>query len=215
MQVIEYSNRRVLTTTQLANSMQTNTKIITQNFRRNKKSFEQGVHFFLLKGEELKRFKGSLQNEDTLRFTSVLYLWTEQGAWLHANSLNTEQARNAISALIDSYYSITRSQKLQESTKTHALVITYEQFQEIERRVEVLEQQLREAVTLHSGEQIRLRKAISARVYELTDEPGARQVLFRSLYAALKERYRVRSYRDIKQYQLQDALRFVANWGGK
>ncbi|SOC06349.1 ORF6C domain-containing protein [Ureibacillus xyleni] len=62
--------------------------------------------------------------------------------------------------------------------------------------------------------QLRLRKAVSTRVYEMTDDPDARQVYFRLLYAALKRRYHVRSYREIKQSQLQDALRFIENWRG-
>lgn len=66
---------------------------------------------------------------------------------------------------------------------------------------------------LHSGEQLRLRKAVNERVYQLADKGGARQVLFRSLWSAIKERYSVESYHDVKPNDLQDALRFVANWG--
>lgn len=68
--------------------------------------------------------------------------------------------------------------------------------------------------TLHAGEQIRLRKAISARVYILTTDRGAQEALFRSLYSALNERYRVSSYHKIKSDKLQDALRFIERWSG-
>ncbi|MEC1177294.1 ORF6C domain-containing protein [Metasolibacillus meyeri] len=74
-----------------------------------------------------------------------------------------------------------------------------------------MEKQLHQDV-LQEGEQIRIRKAISERVYTLTDKPGARQALFKSLYTALKERYGVDYYGDIKQ--MQDALRFIAQWKG-
>lgn len=211
LEVLEYCNSRVLTTAQLAESMQTDKKIITQNFRRNKDMFEQGIHFYVLTGEKLKQFKGMLQDEASLKFTATLYLWTERGAWVHANALNTEQARKAISTLLEQYYAITHTQKVQEQPQT--LVISYEKFEEFERRVEALEQLARNA-TLHTGEQARLRKAVGARVCELTDNSGARNALFRALYAGLKERYHVGSYRDIKQYELQDAIRFVANWRG-
>lgn len=209
LQVIEHGDTRVLTTSQLAKSLDTESKIINQNYRRNKNIFKQGIHFFELTGEELKEFKAKLQNEASLKFASTLYLWTEKGAWLHANSLNTDQAKNAIVALIDDYY----TKKKMNNPKTEALAISYEQFQQIERRVELLEQLVKES-TLHSGEQARIRKAVGARVYELTENQGARQVLFRTLYAAIKERYNVGSYRDIKQYQLQDALRFIEKWKG-
>lgn len=69
---------------------------------------------------------------------------------------------------------------------------------------------------LHSGEQVRLRRAISERVQFLSrDESGARQVLYRALYRSIKEKYQVSSYKELKQNQLQDALRFVAHWGGE
>lgn len=209
LQVIEHGDTRVLTTAQLAKSLDTESKIINQNYRRNKNIFKQGIHFFALTGEELKEFKAKLQNEASLKFASTLYLWTEKGAWLHANSLNTDQAKNAIVALIDDYY----TKKKMNNPKAEALTISYEQFQQIERRVELLEQLVKES-TLHSGEQARIRKAVGARVYELTENQGARQILFRALYAAIKERYNVGSYRDIKQYQLQDALRFIEKWKG-
>ena len=71
-----------------------------------------------------------------------------------------------------------------------------------------------EKVALHSGEQLRLRKAVGARVHQLAKQDGARPVLFRALYSALRERYEVESYRDVKQHELQDALFFVNGWEG-
>ncbi|MEK4255449.1 ORF6N domain-containing protein [Ureibacillus sp. FSL K6-2830] len=210
-EIIAHNDIRVLTTAQLAESLNTKSSIINRNFQRNKKNFLQGVHYFALTGEELKRFKASRQNDVTLKYVSVLYLWTEQGAWMHARHLKTEKARTAMNALIANYFSTSKQFQRQEH-----LPIPYERFIEIERKVEWLEQQLRE-VTLHSGEQIRVRKAVAARVYELSEKPGSKskQLLFRELYAALKERYQVGSYRDIKQYQLQDALRFIETWEGR
>lgn len=208
LQVIEHNNLRVLTTAQLAASLDTNAKVITRNFQRNKIHYQQGTHYFALTGEDLRRFKTERQNDVSLKHAAVLYLWTEQGVWLHTKSINTEQSRRAISALIENYFNITN-----QHSKPQTLAISFEQFKQIERRVEALEELAKNA-TLHTGEQARLRKAVGARVCELTDNSGARNTLFRSLYAALKERYHVGSYRDIKQYQLQDALRFVEKWRG-
>lgn len=210
-EIIEHNDIRVLTTAQLAESLNTKSGIINRNFQRNKEQFQEGVHYFSLTGEELKQFKASRQNDVTLKYVSVLYLWTEAGAWMHAKHLKTDKARTAMNALIANYFSTSKQFPRQEH-----LPIPYERFIEIERKVEWLEQQLRE-VTLHSGEQIRVRKAVAARVYELSEKPGSKskQLLFRELYAALKERYQVGSYRDIKQYQLQDALRFIETWEGR
>jgi phage regulator Rha-like protein len=110
LQVIEKDNQRVLTTNQIAESFGTESKIINRNFQRNSDRYTQGKHYFALSGEELKEFKGSRQFDDNLKFTSVLYLWTEKGAWLHAKSLNTDQAWDAYEMLVDDYYSIKQNE---------------------------------------------------------------------------------------------------------
>lgn len=70
---------------------------------------------------------------------------------------------------------------------------------------------------LNADEQMKLRKAVAARVFELSELPGAKpkNVLFRELYASLKMRYQIGSYREIHSNQFQDALRFIKNWEGK
>ncbi|MGE7915308.1 ORF6N domain-containing protein [Lysinibacillus xylanilyticus] len=211
-EIIVHDNLRVLTSAQLAESFETDSKIINRNFQRNQEQFQLGVHYFALTGEDLKAFKGERQNDVTLKYVSVLYLWTEKGAFLHAQFSKSSQAKNAYRALINSYYTLLdKPQKKQ----AQPLAISYEQFKEIECRVTALENQLRE-VTLHSGEQLRLRKEVNLRVNQLAgNEKEARRALYRAIWSAVKERYQVGSYRDVKQHELQDALRFVANWGGE
>lgn len=82
LQPIVQNGQRVLTTLQLAESFETDPKIINRNFQRNADRYVQGKHFFALTGDDLKEFKGSRQFDDSLKFVSVLYLWTEKGAWL-------------------------------------------------------------------------------------------------------------------------------------
>jgi ORF6N domain len=106
LQPICQRGKRVLTTTQLAEAFGTEAKIINRNFQRNADRYVQGKHYFALFGEKLREFKGSRQFDDSLKFASILYLWTEKGAWLHAKSLNTEQAWDAYERLVDEYYSI-------------------------------------------------------------------------------------------------------------
>ncbi|WP_161956387.1 ORF6C domain-containing protein [Metasolibacillus fluoroglycofenilyticus] len=67
---------------------------------------------------------------------------------------------------------------------------------------------------LQEGERIRLRNAVAERVYALSNSSGAQPILFKALYTALKERYAVNFYGDIKRNQMQDALRFIAQWRG-
>lgn len=212
LQVVEHRDMRVLTTAQLAEAFSTNPKVITRNFQRNQERYTPDMHYIALSGEDLRVFKTERQNDASLRYVSVLYLWTEKGAWLHAKSLNSEQAWTAYQMLIDSYYQVTRA--LQNKGGDN-LTLTFNDWKQVQNRLEVLELQMQEAITLHSGEQKRLRAAVSARVYELADEEkGARTALFRALYASIYERYDVESYRDLKQYQLQEALQFVDQWKG-
>lgn len=104
--ITEYRNIRVLTTQQIAEAYGTDPKIISKNFERNKDRYIEGKHFICLTGEELKNFKANRQNDDTLKFVSTLYLWTEKGAFLHAKSLNTGKAWEVYDRLVDSYFSV-------------------------------------------------------------------------------------------------------------
>jgi len=108
LQVIEKENQRVLTTSQLAESYGADVKTISNNFNRNKERYTEGKHFFLLQGEELKDFKAIHQKDEQLKFATKLYIWTEKGAWLHAKSLNTDEAWEAYEILVDEYYRITK-----------------------------------------------------------------------------------------------------------
>lgn len=218
LQVIEHDARRVLTTSQLADSFDTNSKIIARNFQRNQGHYEPGNHYYVLAGEDLKAFKASRPDDANLKYVSVLYLWTEAGAWLHAKSLNTQRAWEAYQKLIDSYYKLSEQMRVTQANvkSTSPLIPTEltEALNKFESRLIALEK-LRDEITLHSGEQKRLRNAVSARVYQLAKkETGARSTLFSALYSAIYERYGVLSYRDVKKDDLQDALRFVEGWNG-
>ncbi|PEL12694.1 ORF6N domain-containing protein [Bacillus sp. AFS017336] len=105
LQVINQNGARVLTTQQLAESYGTDDRRVSENFNRNKNRFQEVKHFICLKGEELKRFKSEYANCVSANI-NVLYLWTEKGAWLHAKSLNTDEAWNAYEMLVDEYYNI-------------------------------------------------------------------------------------------------------------
>ena len=48
--------------------------------------------------------KGCGQIDDTLKATSILYIWTERGAFLHAKSLNTDKAWEVYDSLVEHYF---------------------------------------------------------------------------------------------------------------
>lgn len=223
-QPIVQNGQRVLTTIQLAESFETDPKIINRNFQRNADRYVQGKHFFALTGDDLKEFKGSRQFDDSLKFVSVLYLWTEKGAWLHAKSLNTDRAWDAYERLVDEYYDI--KENIIPLSKDQALVtvlrktadlvedtqaIKQEQH-EIRKLITQVDQKVEEQITLDHGEQRRLQKAIASKVYELESDPSERSKLFREIYREIKDRFAVASYKDVKRKELQSAIRYVENW---
>lgn len=130
LEVIEHQNQRVLTTSQLAESFGTDTKIVNRNYQRNQDRYKVGKHYFSLTGNRLKEFKGSRQIDDSLKYTSVLYLWTEKGAWLHAKSLNTDEAWDAYEMLVDEYYDI-KQNKIDTSQLSPELQMMNQMFQAV------------------------------------------------------------------------------------
>lgn len=106
LQTIEQDNQRVLTTGQLAESYGATTDKISYNFNYNKKRYKEGKHYFSLTGKAKRDFIDHHEIQDGSKNAQVLYLWTEKGAWLHAKSLNTDQAWDAYEMLVDDYYTI-------------------------------------------------------------------------------------------------------------
>ncbi|OCA87328.1 Rha family transcriptional regulator [Pseudobacillus wudalianchiensis] len=93
-----------------------------------------------------------------------------------------------------------RQDQMQEVINTHQVKLT-----ELEAKVD-------EQITLTSGEQRRLQKAVAAKVYEVESDPEYRPQLFRELYREIKDRFAVASYKDVKQKELQAAIRYVESW---
>ena len=61
---IEHNGVRVITTELLAQVYETDTNNIKNNFNNHKDNFREGVHYYLLKGDELRAFKREVNNID-------------------------------------------------------------------------------------------------------------------------------------------------------
>lgn len=110
LSVIEFEGQRVLTTRQLALCYETTRHVISNNFTRNKVRYAAGKHYVLLEGVQLQDFKRCHQFDDSMKKVSVLYLWTEKGALLHAKSLNTDKAWEVYEYLVDFYFRVKEKQ---------------------------------------------------------------------------------------------------------
>jgi hypothetical protein len=102
MKPIEHKDLRVLTTAQLAEAYGVETDVINKNFGRNKERYAEGKHYFYLSDFDLEEF--SCTGQIDVYKARHLYLWTERGAFLHAKSLNTDQAWEVYEKLLDSYF---------------------------------------------------------------------------------------------------------------
>lgn len=87
---------------------------------------------------------------------------------------------------------------------------TSEEIEVIKGEVVELRNMVENQITLNSGEQRRLQLAVSERVYKLEKNNKVLQSqLFRDIYRAIKSQYGVKSYRDVKQRNLQEAIKMV------
>jgi len=210
LQIIERGGHRVLTTQQVADAFGVETKQLLRNFQRNSERYTEGKHYYALNGEALKAFKAERQNDDNLKFASSLYLWTEQGAWLHAKSLNNDKAWKAYSMLVDDYYTISKNLSLETVAATTGQLMQYQD--ELKKEILLINERLDEQITLLSGEQRRLQKAVASRVYELESDPRYRPRLFSEIYREIKDRFAVSSYKDVRRKDLQSAIAYIEHY---
>ena len=115
---VDYHNIRVITTEQLAEAYECDPNHIRNNFKNNKKRFEEGKHYFRLTGEELRNFKNNyIKNFDSVGsnrikiFDSVknknarsILLWTKRGASRHSKMLGTDRAWDVFDELEETYF---------------------------------------------------------------------------------------------------------------
>lgn len=127
---IEQNGMRVLTTAQLAECYETDTRTIKQNFNNNKFHYEEGKHYIRLEGDALKGFKDKVENFDLVQKNAkILYLWTERGALLHAKSLNTDKAWEVYEGLMEFYFTIKENE---------LAVISKSDFAELQAKINIL-----------------------------------------------------------------------------
>jgi len=78
----------------MAKQFGTNKSNISKNFKSNSERFIEGTHYYKLEVACLKAFKGYGLNDDTLKFTSILYVWTERGVGRHINKIINNRNNN-------------------------------------------------------------------------------------------------------------------------
>lgn len=117
---IYHNGTPVITTELLAQVYEIDTNNIKVNFNRNKDKFKDGVHYFLLQGEDLRAFKREV-TESNLVAPNVnqLYLWTERGANRHCKILDTPKAWEQFDNLEETYF-LVKEQRKQKAIRESA-----------------------------------------------------------------------------------------------
>lgn len=215
LQVIVHRQARVLTTGQLAESYGTDTKHINDNFQNNASRYKEGKHFFELKGEELKAFKASTKISGNLKYAPVLYLWTEKGAWLHAKSLNTDEAWDAYEMLVDEYYKVIE-QQIQDPVEL-ALQTSLKNYQEIKGIKEdvIL---LKDSMRIDGAQEYALNSQGKSKVLEVLggyESPAYNAIskkIFAQLWRDFKKYFKLPRYSELPKAKFDEAVYFISKW---
>jgi len=215
--VTEYKNIRVLTTQQIAEAYETDARIISNNFNRNKERYVEGKHFVCLDGEELKEFKTNHHFDESSRINK-LYLWTEKGAFLHAKSLNTDKAWEVYDRLVDTYFE--KKPQLPSWTIDDKIQILAQGNIKLEEKIDKVNNDLQEFkkdMPLLALECQKITKAKNQKVVPLLggkDSPAykdnsIRQQVYSDIDAQLRREFGVNTYKAIKRNQCDLAVKII------
>lgn len=218
LQVIEHKGQRVLTTSQLAESYGTSSDRISKNFSENKERYKEGKHYILLQGEDLKRFKNDFRNSELVgKNASALYLWTEKGAWLHAKSLNTDEAWEAYEMLVDEYYRVTQEKQLPQDPIELALETSLKNYQEI-KSLKSDVAYLKEYMRIDGAQEYALNSQGKAKVLEILggyESPAYNAVArkaFAELWRDFKRHFKLPRYSELPKSKFDEAVYFISKW---
>ena len=214
--VTEYKNIRVLTTQQIAEAYESDVRIISNNFNRNKERYVVGKHFVCLEGEELKAFK-TIHHFDESSRINKLYLWTEKGAFLHAKSLNTDKAWEVYDRLVDEYF---EKPKLPSWTMDDKIQILAQGNIELKEKIDAVNDDLQEFkrdMPLLALECQKITKAKNQKVVPILGGKNApaykdnslRQLVYSDIDAQLRREFGVNTYKAIKRNQCDVAIKII------
>lgn len=218
LKITEYGHIRVLTTQQIAEAYETDARVISNNFNRNKERYAEGKHFICLDGEEKRDFINSHQFDDGSKKASKLYLWTEKGAFLHAKSLNTDKAWEVYDKLVDTYF-----KKTQPLSALEQISITQQAVLEVNEKVVELDndlQNFKKDMPLLAVECETITKAKRKKIFDLTGgknsnayrDKSLRGKIYKDLESQLLREFGVGSYKAIKRSQTEQALDIIGRY---
>ena len=219
LQITEYKNIRVLTTQQIAEAYGSDTRVISNNFNRNKDRYVEGKHYICLEGDELKDFKTNHQFDESSRINK-LYLWTEKGAFLHAKSLNTDMAWEVYDRLVDNYFEKPKAVPMTTDQKIQLLAQGNVELTERIDKVDKDLQEFKADMPLLALECQKITRAKNQKVVPLMGGKSApaykNKSLMHKVYsdvdAQLRREFGVNTYKAIKRNQCDLAVKIIEDY---
>lgn len=217
LQITEYKNIRVLTTQQIAEAYGSDTRVISNNFNRNKERYIEGKHYICLEDGEKREFVDHHQIDDGSKKASKLYLWTEKGAFLHAKSLNTDVAWEVYDKLVDSYFEkskavpMTTDQKIQLLAQgnvelTEKIEKVNEDLQEFKKDMPLLALECQKITRAKNQKVVPLMGGKSAPAYK---NKSLMHKVYGDIDAQLRREFGVNTYKAIKRNQCDLAISII------
>lgn len=224
---IEWNGQIVVTTAQLAEVYETTSKNITKNFQRNKDRFEEGKHYFVLTGDDLKEFKNRTPERGAVK-SNLMYLWTRRGASRHCKILGTDKAWEQFDYLEENYFDqgpaklvLTTEQQIQLLAQGN--VELSKRIDTVQSKTETLEERFNhfeQDLPLFPHEADSVSAAVKKRVVEVLGGKDSNayhnrsisQKAFIDAYRNLKRNFDVSTYKSIKRNQIDTALRIAMEY---
>ena len=217
LQITEFKNIRVLTTQQIAEAYGTDTQVITNNFNRNKDRYSEGKHFICLTGNELRDFRAKNQN-DVLPNANKFYLWTEKGAFLHAKSLNTDEAWAVYENLVDTYFN--RKKPL---TALEQLQLTQQAVLEVKEQVDSVSKDLQDFkndMPLLAVECEKITRAVKVKGVEVLGgrrseayrNNSLRSKVYRDIHSEVRRHFGVNTYKALKRNVCDKVIAWIEDY---
>lgn len=75
-----------------------------------------------------------------------------------------------------------------------------------------LESKVDEQITLDSGDQRKVQKAVARKIYSIEVDEKQRSQLFRQLHREIKDRWAVPSYKDIRKHEIEGLMSYIEAW---
>ena len=212
---IEFKKQRILTTEQLAEIYETDANNVRNNFGNHKDNFEEGKHYFLLQGDDLREFKRNVNNIDVVKpNVNQLYLWTERGANRHCKILDTDKAWEQFDNLEETYFRVKENAPVPKLSKEiQAIFILDEKQQKLEHEVKDLKDNM-PLFFIDCEELQKVVRKIGVGVLGGKESPSyknksLRTKIYSDIQYQVKRQFGLNSYKAIKRSQLDIAINII------